>query len=84
LTAENAKHRRTEARLRRTEAMMRQLFDAVPDFVTLTRLADGKFLEVTPSFSGVPGSAERRRLKLRHPRSANGRGRRSAQGSYRN
>ena len=32
------------------EATMRQLFDAVPDFVTLTRLADGKYLDVNAEF----------------------------------
>ena len=50
LTAENAERRRTEARLRRTDAMVHQLFDAVPDLVTLTRLSDGKFVEVNAEF----------------------------------
>jgi PAS domain-containing protein len=40
----------TQARLRRSEALMRQLFDAVPDMVTLTRLRDGKLIEVNEEF----------------------------------
>ncbi len=67
LTAENAERRRTEARLRRTEAMMRQLFDAVPDFVTLTRLADGKFLEVNAEFLRRTGLSREKALETSTP-----------------
>jgi two-component system sensor histidine kinase/response regulator len=41
---------RSRARLARGEAMIRQLFDAVPDLVTVSRLADGKFIEVNAEF----------------------------------
>ncbi len=41
---------RSRELLSRKEATMRQLFDAVPDFVTLTRLADGKYLDVNAEF----------------------------------
>jgi len=67
LTAENAERRRTEARLRRTEPMMRQLFDAVPDFVTLTRLADGKFLEVNAEFLRRTGLSREKALETSTP-----------------
>src|SRR5260370_39648132 len=67
LTAENAERRRTEARLRRAEAMMRQLFDAVPDFVTLTRLADGKFLEVNAEFLRRTGLSREKALETSTP-----------------
>jgi PAS domain S-box-containing protein len=35
-----------ETRLVRNQAVLRKLFDAVPDVVTLTRFSDGKFFEV--------------------------------------
>ncbi len=36
--------------LGKNEAMIRQMFDAVPDLVTVSRLADGKFIEVNAEF----------------------------------
>jgi two-component system sensor histidine kinase/response regulator len=36
--------------LRKSEAMIRQLFDAVPDLVTVSRLTDGKFIDVNAEF----------------------------------
>jgi PAS domain S-box-containing protein len=39
-----------EARLAKSEAMLRILFDAVPDIVTLTRFSDGKLFEVNEEF----------------------------------
>ena len=40
----------TQTRLRTSEAIIRKLFDAVPDLVTVTRLDDGKFIEVNAEF----------------------------------
>jgi PAS domain S-box-containing protein len=40
----------TQKRLCGSEAIIRRLFDAVPDLVTVTRLADGKFIEVNAEF----------------------------------
>jgi two-component system sensor histidine kinase/response regulator len=39
-----------EERLAKSEAMLRILFDAVPDIVTLTRFSDGKLFEVNEEF----------------------------------
>ena len=39
-----------EKRLAKSEAMLRTLFDAVPDIVTLTRFSDGKLFEVNEEF----------------------------------
>ena len=39
-----------EGRLAKNEAMLRTLFDAVPDIVTLTRFSDGKLFEVNEEF----------------------------------
>jgi two-component system sensor histidine kinase/response regulator len=39
-----------EKRLAKSEAMLRTLFDAVPDVVTLTRFSDGKLFEVNEEF----------------------------------
>ncbi len=39
-----------EERLAKSEAMLRMLFDAVPDIVTLTRFSDGKLFEVNEEF----------------------------------
>ena len=39
-----------EERLAKSEAMLRTLFDAVPDIVTLTRFSDGKLFEVNEEF----------------------------------
>ncbi len=39
-----------EERLAKNEAMLRTLFDAVPDIVTLTRFSDGKLFEVNVEF----------------------------------
>ncbi len=39
-----------EERLAKNEAMLRTLFDAVPDIVTLTRFSDGKLFEVNEEF----------------------------------
>ncbi len=39
-----------EKRLAGSETMLRKLFDAVPDIVTLTRFSDGKLLEVNEEF----------------------------------
>jgi len=39
-----------EKRLAKSEAMLRTLFDAVPDIVTLTRFSDGKLLEINEEF----------------------------------
>ena len=36
--------------LGKSEAMLRHLFDAVPDLVTVSRLTDGKFIEVNEEF----------------------------------
>jgi PAS domain S-box-containing protein len=62
LPAEKADRRRIGAGLRGTETLMRQLFDAMPDFVTLTRLADGKFLEVNTEFLRRTGLSRERAL----------------------
>jgi PAS domain S-box-containing protein len=52
----------TEARLRRSEAMFRQLFDAVPDLVTVSRLSDGKFIEVNAEFLRRTGLSREKAL----------------------
>ena len=39
-----------EERLAKNEAMLRTLFDAVPDIVTLTRFSDGKLFEANEEF----------------------------------
>ena len=39
-----------ERRLREDEAAMRRMFDAIPDMVIVSRLSDGKFLEVNEEF----------------------------------
>ncbi len=39
-----------EKRLSKSQAMLRTLFDAVPDIVTLTRFSDGKLFEVNEEF----------------------------------
>jgi len=39
-----------EGRLAKNEAMLRTLFDAVPDIVTLTRFSDGKLFEASEEF----------------------------------
>ena len=44
------------------EAMMRQLFDAVPGLVTLTRISDGKFLEVNAEFLRLTGLSREKLL----------------------
>ncbi|HVA80718.1 MAG TPA: response regulator [Candidatus Binataceae bacterium] len=62
LRAENADRRRTGAHLRRSEAMMRQLFDAVPDLVTVSRLTDGKFIEVNAEFLKRTGLSREKAL----------------------
>ena len=41
---------RSRELLLRSETMIRQLFDAVPDLVTVSRLSDGKFIEVNAEF----------------------------------
>jgi two-component system, sensor histidine kinase and response regulator len=41
---------RSRELLVRSETMIRQLFDAVPDLVTVSRLSDGKFIEVNAEF----------------------------------
>ena len=38
------------AHLAKNQAMLRTLFDAVPDIVTLTRFSDGKLFEVNEEF----------------------------------
>jgi two-component system, sensor histidine kinase and response regulator len=52
----------TEARLRRSEAMIRQLFDAVPDLVIVSRLSDGKFIEVNTEFLRRTGLSREKAL----------------------
>jgi PAS domain S-box-containing protein len=57
----------TQARLRRSEALMRQLFDAVPDMVTLTRLRDGKLIEVNEEFLRATGFGREKALSSLMP-----------------
>jgi two-component system sensor histidine kinase/response regulator len=61
LKAKNAAEA-AEARLRRREAMFRQLFDAVPDLVTVSRLSDGKFIEVNAEFLRRTGLSREKAL----------------------
>jgi PAS domain S-box-containing protein len=48
--------------LSRSEAMIRQLFDAVPDLVTVSRLTDGKFIEVNAEFLRRTGLSREKAL----------------------
>ena len=48
--------------MRRREAMFRQLFDAVPDLVTVSRLSDGKFIEVNAEFLRRSGLSREKAL----------------------
>jgi len=48
--------------LGKSEAMIRQLFDAVPDLVTVTRLSDGKFIEVNAEFLRCTGLSREKAL----------------------
>ncbi|MGH7915322.1 MAG: response regulator [Candidatus Binataceae bacterium] len=51
-----------EKRLAKSEAMLRTLFDAVPDIVTLTRFSDGKLFEVNEEFLRRSGLSRARAL----------------------
>jgi two-component system, sensor histidine kinase and response regulator len=53
---------RSRELLGRSEGMMRQLFDAVPDLVTVTRLTDGKFIEVNAEFLKRTGLSREKML----------------------
>lgn len=50
VTLRTAELEQSRAMLRRSEAILRRLFDAVPDIVTLTRITDGRFFEVNAEF----------------------------------
>jgi two-component system, sensor histidine kinase and response regulator len=50
VSVRTAELERSRELLSRNEAMIRQLFDAVPDLVTVSRLTDGKFIEVNAEF----------------------------------
>ena len=52
-----------EKRLAKSEAMLRTLFDAVPDIVTLTRFSDGKLFEVNEEFLIRTGLSREQALK---------------------
>jgi PAS domain-containing protein len=53
----------SEARVCQREATIRQLFDAVPDIVTLTRFSDGKLLEVNREFLQRSGLSRQQALR---------------------
>ena len=49
--------------LAKSETMLRTLFDAVPDIVTLTRFVDGKLFEVNAEFLKCAGLSRERRWR---------------------
>ena len=51
-----------EKRLAGSETMLRKLFDAVPDIVTLTRFSDGKLFEVNEEFLRRTGLSRKQAL----------------------
>ena len=51
-----------ERRLVRSQAVLRKLFDAVPDLVALTRFSDGKFFEVNEEVLGRTGLSREQAL----------------------
>ena len=57
------KRRQDEANLRRSATIIRKLFDAVPDIVTLTRFSDGKLLDVNEEFTRRSGLSRERALE---------------------
>jgi PAS domain S-box-containing protein len=57
------KLRQDEANLRRSATIIRKLFDAVPDIVTLTRFSDGRLLDVNEEFTRRSGLSREQALQ---------------------
>jgi len=47
--------KRAEEALRKSEERFAKAFHASPDAITITRLADGRYLDVNASFLGLSG-----------------------------